>query len=49
MFSHILAGANEVQQSKDLYDAVLGALGHEPGGFDDNCQQRPCRSTTPTA
>lgn len=35
MFSHIMVGANDVQQSKDFYDAVLGALGHEPGVFDD--------------
>lgn len=31
MFSHIVVGANNVQESKVFYDAVLGALGHKPG------------------
>ena len=35
MFSHIMVGANDVQQSKVFYDAVLGALGYEPGTIDD--------------
>lgn len=35
MFSHIMVGANDVQASKKFYDAVLGALGHEPGVMDD--------------
>ena len=35
MFSHIMVGANDVQKSKVFYDAVLGALGHEPGVIDD--------------
>ena len=35
MFSHIMVGANDVQESKDFYDAVLGALGHEAGVIDD--------------
>lgn len=35
MFSHIMVGANDVQKSKIFYDAVLGALGHEPGTLDD--------------
>jgi len=35
MFSHIMVGANDVQQAKVFYDAVLGALGHEPGVIDD--------------
>ncbi len=35
MFSHIMVGANDVQASKKFYDAVLGALGHEPGTMDD--------------
>jgi len=35
MFSHIMVGANDVQQSKAFYDAVLGALGHDPGVIDD--------------
>ena len=36
MFSHIMVGANDVQESKTFYDAVLGALGHGPGVMDDN-------------
>ncbi len=35
MFSHIMVGANDVQESKVFYDAVLGALGHKPGVIDD--------------
>ena len=35
MFSHIMLGANDIQQSKKFYDAVLGALGHGPGVIDD--------------
>ena len=35
MFSHIMVGANDVQQAKVFYDAVLGALEHEPGVIDD--------------
>ncbi len=35
MFSHIMVGANDVQKSKIFYDAVLGALGHDPGVIDD--------------
>lgn len=35
MFSHIMVGANDVQEAKVFYDAVLGALGHAPGVIDD--------------
>ncbi|MEZ5570964.1 MAG: VOC family protein [Halioglobus sp.] len=35
MFSHIMVGANDVQESKKFYDAALGALGYEPGFVDD--------------
>jgi catechol 2,3-dioxygenase-like lactoylglutathione lyase family enzyme len=35
MFSHVMVGANDVQQAKVFYDAVLGALGHDPGVIDD--------------
>jgi catechol 2,3-dioxygenase-like lactoylglutathione lyase family enzyme len=35
MFSHIMVGANDVQESKVFYDAVLGALGCEPGVIDE--------------
>lgn len=45
MFSHIMVGANDVQQSKVFYDAVLGALGHEPGVIDDKGR---CFYFTPT-
>ncbi|TNE36966.1 MAG: VOC family protein [Alphaproteobacteria bacterium] len=34
MFTHIMVGANDVEQSKAFYDAVLGALGHKPGVMD---------------
>ena len=35
MYSHVILGANDVAQSKTFYDATLGALGYEPGVFDD--------------
>ncbi len=35
MFSHIMLGANDVQESKEFYDAVLGALGMGPGTVDE--------------
>jgi catechol 2,3-dioxygenase-like lactoylglutathione lyase family enzyme len=35
MFSHIMIGANDVQESKIFYDAILGAMGHEPGVIDE--------------
>jgi len=35
MFSHIMVGANDVPAAKEFYDAVLGALGQEPGVIDD--------------
>ena len=35
MFSHMTVGANDVQASKKFYDAILGALGHQPGTMDD--------------
>jgi catechol 2,3-dioxygenase-like lactoylglutathione lyase family enzyme len=36
MFSHIMIGANNIEESKAFYDAVLGALGHGPGVVDAN-------------
>jgi catechol 2,3-dioxygenase-like lactoylglutathione lyase family enzyme len=36
MFSHIMVGANDVQEAKVFYDAVLGAMGHGPGIIDEN-------------
>ena len=35
MFSHIMLGANDIQESKKFYDATLGALGYEPGVIDE--------------
>jgi catechol 2,3-dioxygenase-like lactoylglutathione lyase family enzyme len=35
MFSHIMLGANDVQESKTFYDAILGVLGYEPGVIDE--------------
>jgi len=34
MFSHIMLGANDIQESKVFYDAVLGTLGYKPGVID---------------
>ena len=45
MFSHVMVGADDVQTSKDFYDAILGVLGHEPGVFDDKGR---CFYFTPT-
>lgn len=35
MFSHVMLGANDVEKSKSFYDAILGALGYEPGVTDE--------------
>lgn len=35
MFSHIMLGANDIEESKKFYDATLGALGVKPGMVDD--------------
>lgn len=35
MFSHIMVGANDMNASKKFYDAILGAMGYEPGVMDD--------------
>ena len=35
MFSHVMLGATDVEKSKSFYDAILGALGYEPGVADD--------------
>ena len=34
MFSHVMLGANDIQQSKAFYDAILGELGYKPGVID---------------
>ena len=31
MFTHIMVGANDIEASKNFYDAVLGTLGCKPG------------------
>ena len=31
MFSHVMLGVNDLEKSKQFYDAVLGALGRAPG------------------
>lgn len=35
MFSHIMIGANDIEESKKFYDATLGALGSKPGVIDE--------------
>ena len=35
MYSHVMLGATDIEASKKFYDAVLGALGHPEGVFDD--------------
>ena len=35
MFSHVMIGSNDIDQSKKFYDAVLGALGGGPAMVDD--------------
>ncbi len=35
MFSHIMLGANNIEESKAFYDATLGALGYQPGVIDE--------------
>jgi len=36
MFSHIMVGANDVEESKKFYDATLAAMGHSAGTNDKN-------------
>ncbi|MCB1646733.1 MAG: VOC family protein [Pseudomonadales bacterium] len=45
MFSHIMIGANDVEEAKTFYDAVLGAIGIGPGSIDPNGR---CFYITPT-
>lgn len=45
MFSHIMVGADDLDASRRFYDAVLGALGHEPGVMDPKGR---CFYRTPT-
>jgi catechol 2,3-dioxygenase-like lactoylglutathione lyase family enzyme len=34
MFSHIMVGANNIEESKKFYDAIFGELGIKPGMID---------------
>lgn len=36
MLSHVMLGVNDLERSKKFYDAVLGALGIEPGFANKN-------------
>ena len=36
MFSHVMVGANDIEESKVFYDNLLGALGSEPGVLAPN-------------
>ncbi len=35
MFSHVMLGANDIQLSRQFYDATLGALGYRAGTTDE--------------
>ncbi len=35
MFSHVMVGTDNMEESRAFYDAVLGALGYEPGFMDE--------------
>ena len=34
MFSHVMVGANSIEESKKFYAAILGAIGYAPGVSD---------------
>lgn len=34
MFSHVMLGAKDLEQSRTFYNALLGALGAKPGNVD---------------
>jgi catechol 2,3-dioxygenase-like lactoylglutathione lyase family enzyme len=36
MFSHFVVGANDLEASKKFYDAIIGAIGGNPGFTDPN-------------
>ena len=40
MFNHVMVGANDIDESKYFYDAVLGALGISPGVKDSEVRCR---------
>lgn len=35
MFSHVMLGANDIQESKAFYDAILSVVGCKPGVMDE--------------
>jgi catechol 2,3-dioxygenase-like lactoylglutathione lyase family enzyme len=35
MFSHMVVGSNDIDRSKQFYDAVFAAIGAKPGRLDD--------------
>jgi len=35
MFSHVMLGATDIEESKAFYDAVLGVIGYKPGVIDN--------------
>lgn len=35
MFSHVMLGANDIQESKKFYDAIMEVLGYKPGVIDE--------------
>ncbi|KUJ83759.1 VOC family protein [Microbulbifer flavimaris] len=35
MFSHVMIGANDIEESKKFYDAILATLGYKPGVIDE--------------
>ncbi|MGB0495188.1 MAG: VOC family protein [Kangiellaceae bacterium] len=34
MFSHVMLGANDIEESKKFYDAILATMGYKPGVID---------------
>ena len=35
MFSHVMVGAEDLDESRKFYDALIGAVGGQPGRSDD--------------
>ena len=36
MFSHVILGVNDLETSRQFYDAILGTLGMKPGAYNPN-------------
>ena len=36
MFSHVIVGVNDLETSRQFYDAILGTLGIKPGVYNHN-------------